>query len=62
MKFKMDSLDFDWNIERLRIDFIPGKIEFIIKEYPAIEINYVGSPIFVPPSSNPNYKEIDTLV
>ena len=62
MSFAMDKLDFDWNIERPQIEFIPGSIEFIISEYPSVEIKYVGTPIFVPPSANPNYKEIDTLV
>lgn len=62
MNFKMDKLNFDWNIERPQINFIPGSIEFIVKEYPSVEINYIGTPIFVPPSTNPNHKEIDTLV
>ena len=62
MNFEMDKLNFDWNIERPQINFIPGSIEFIIKEYPSVEINYIGTPIFVPPSANPDYKEIDTLV
>lgn len=60
MNFEMDKLDFDWNIERPQIKFIPGSIEFIINEYPKVEINYVGTPIFVPPSSNPDYRAIDT--
>lgn len=62
MSFTMDELDFDWNVERPQINFIPGSVEFIISEYPNVEINYIGTPIFVPPSANPNYKEIDTLV
>jgi hypothetical protein len=62
MNFEMDKLNFDWNIERPQINFIPGSIEFIVKEYPSVEINYIGTPIFVPPSANPDYKEIDTLV
>lgn len=62
MNFEMDKLDFDWNIERPQINFIPGSVEFIIKEYPKVEIKYKGDPIFVPLSSNPNYKEIDTFV
>lgn len=61
MNFEVDQLDFDWNVERPFINFIPGSIEFIIKEYPRVEINYIGTPIFVPPSSNPNYKELDTF-
>jgi len=62
INFEMDKLNFDWNIERPQINFIPGSIEFTVKEYPSVEINYIGTPIFVPPSANPNNKEIDTLV
>ncbi|NLJ57602.1 MAG: hypothetical protein GX339_02035 [Tissierellia bacterium] len=62
MNFEKDKLNFDWTIKRPEINYIPGSVEFIIKEYPRVEINYKGSPIFVPPSANPNYKEIDTLV
>lgn len=60
INFEMDKLNFDWNVERPQINFIPGSIEFIINEYPRVEINYVGTPIFVPPSSNPYNKAIDT--
>jgi hypothetical protein len=59
-EYEMDKLNFDWKMNRPEIKFIPGNIEFIIKEYPRIEINYIGTPIFVPPSSDPNYKPIDT--
>lgn len=62
MNFKMDNLDFDWDMGKLQFNFIPGSIEFIVKEYPDVIIDYKGSPIFVPPSANPNYKEIDILV
>lgn len=61
MNYEMDKLNFDWNIERPKFNFIPGSIEFIIKEYGRVEINYLGTPIFVPPSADPNYKEIDTF-
>ncbi len=61
MNFKMDDLDFEWNLEKPAVTFVPGSIEFIINEYPRVEINYIGTPIFVPPSANPDYKELDTF-
>ena len=61
IKYEMDKLNFDWKINRPQVSFIPGNIEFIINEYPRVEINYVGTPIFVPPSSDPNYKPIDAF-
>nr|WP_312577359.1 DUF6470 family protein [Sedimentibacter sp.] len=61
IRYEMDKLNFDWKVNRPQINFIPGNIEFIIKEYPKLEINYIGTPIFVPPSADPNYKPIDTM-
>ncbi|HHZ01529.1 MAG TPA: hypothetical protein GX396_01135 [Tissierellia bacterium] len=62
INFEKDKLNYDWNIEKPKMNYIPWSIEMIIKEYPKIEITYKGTPIFVPPSADPNYKEIDTLV
>lgn len=61
IKYEMDKLNFDWKINRPQINFIPGSIEFKVNEYPRVEINYIGTPIFVPPSADPNYKPIDTF-
>lgn len=61
IKYEMDKLNFDWKISRPQISFIPGSIEFIINEYPRLEINYTGKPIYVPRSADPNYKPIDTM-
>lgn len=61
IKYEIDKLNFDWKIKRPEINFIPGNIEFIIKEYPRLEINYIGKPIYVPASADPDYKPIDTF-
>lgn len=61
IKYEIDKFNLDWKINRPEIKFIPGNIEFIIKEYPRLEINYIGKPIYVPPSADPDYKPIDTL-
>lgn len=62
IKYEIDKLSFDWKIKRPEINFIPGNIEFIIKEYPRLEINYIGKPIYVPASADPDYKPIDTFI
>jgi len=61
IKYELDKFNLDWKINRPEFKFIPGNIEFIIKEYPRLEINYVGKPIYVPPSGDPDYKPIDTF-
>lgn len=62
VKYEMDKLNFDWKISRPEMKFIPGNIEIIIKEYARVELEYTGSPLYVPPSASPDYepKFIDT--
>lgn len=62
LNFDFDNLNFDLNGSNLQFKFVPGTIEFIIKEYPRIEIKFLGDPIYVPESANPNYKPIDKLI
>ncbi len=51
------DINIDWeNINQSAVEFVPGNIEFIIKERPRVEIEYTGEPIYVPASANPNYK------
>ena len=37
-------------------EFIPGSIEFIIKQMPKLDIEYLGDPIYFPRSADPNYE------
>lgn len=54
--FSMDKLTFDWNINnRLQLEYVPGDIEFSVTRYPEVVIEYIGEPIYVPPSADPNY-------
>ncbi|MBE6900970.1 MAG: hypothetical protein E7478_00690 [Ruminococcaceae bacterium] len=55
--YQMGSQEFDWDInERLPMEFIPGSVELIVRDRPRVEIEYVGDPIYVPASANPNYE------
>lgn len=58
--YQMDKLNFDWHIMKGDFEFIPGDIEMEITQYPDVVIEYIGSPLYVPPSADPNYKPIDT--
>jgi len=62
LKYDFNSINLSINGDNSQLKFIPGNIEFIIKEYPRIEYKYLGEPIYVPESANPNYKPIDILV
>ncbi len=57
--YQMDKLNFDWKTQQGTLEFIPGDIEITISQLPDVKIEYVGSPIYVPPSSAPGYEPID---
>lgn len=57
IEYQMGGQEIDWDVmPQLPMKFIPGNVEFIIRERPRVEIEYVGDPIYIPPSANPNYK------
>lgn len=55
--YQLGDQDIDWDVvQRLPMEFIPGNVEFIVRDRPRVEIEYVGDPIYVPASANPNYE------
>lgn len=59
IRYKMDKLNFDWKIDSGKFKFTPGDIEISVEQQPDVIIRYMGGPIYVPPSANPNYEPID---
>lgn len=59
IRYEMDKLNFDWRMEQMSFTFVPGDIEFTMTQRPDVVIKYVGGPLYVPPSSDPNYEPID---
>ncbi len=62
IRFEMDKLNFDWRLSRPKFEFTPGDIEISVKQRPEVVIKYVGGPIYVPPSSDPNHESVDVEV
>lgn len=50
IEYEMDKLNFDMKVEKGQVEFIPGNIELSVTQYPDVVIEYVGKPIYVPPS------------
>lgn len=59
IRFEMDKLNFDWRINDTEFKFTPGDIEISVKQQPEVVIKYVGGPLYVPPSADPNYEPVD---
>lgn len=59
INYEMDKLNFDLKVANGNFEFIPGNIEMSITQHPDVLIEYIGGPIYVPPSADPNYEPID---
>ena len=62
IRYEMDKLNIDWRMNEGSFEFIPGDIEFTVTQRPDVVIKYVGGPLYVPPSSDPNYEPVDVNV
>lgn len=51
MQYQMDKLSFDIKVANGNFEFIPGSVEMSITQMPDVNIEYIGKPIYVPPSS-----------
>lgn len=59
IRYQMDKMNFDMKVANGNFEFVPGNINVEITQYPQIQIEYVGGPIYVPPSADPNYESLD---
>jgi len=59
IRYEMDKMNFDWKIDKGEFKFTPGDIEIVVEQRPEVLIKYVGGPLYVPPSADPNYEPLD---
>ena len=59
IRYEMDKLNFDWRVNQPKFEFTPGDIELSVTQQPDVVIKYVGGPLYVPPSSDPDYTPVD---
>lgn len=57
MEYTPSDLDINWRIDPVDLDFVPGSFVVKIEQYPEIKIEYLGKPMYVPPSANPENEE-----
>ena len=59
IRYEMDKLNFEWRVNQPQFEFTPGDIELSVKQQPDVVIKYVGGPLYVPPSADPDYRPVD---
>ena len=59
IRYEMDKLNINWRMGDGSFEFTPGDIEFTVTQRPDVVIKYLGGPIYVSPSADPNYEPVD---
>lgn len=57
MEYEPKELSMDPQVNPIEATYVPGGLSIEITQYPRVEFEYMGEPMYVPPSANPNYKE-----
>lgn len=57
MEYSPASVEFQPQVEKKSGHYVPGNLEINVEQYPKVEIEYMGDPLYVPPSANPSYEE-----
>lgn len=53
--FQPGEMSANWDVGKARLDFVPGSFKLNFTEFASINIQYIGGPLYVPPSADPNF-------
>lgn len=65
INYETDKLNMEWDTQTwMNFDYVQGKVEVGIIQKPRVDVEYIGGPLYIPPSGDPNYsgKNIDIKV
>ena len=57
INFTPSDVNLDWKVNDNSFSFEAGSVHMKIVEYAHVDIEYLGGPMYVPPSADPNKKE-----
>lgn len=57
INFTKGSLRNDWQTSKASMNYIPGDVSMQIIQYGNVQIEYIGGPLYVPPSAAPDYQK-----
>ena len=55
--FAPASVNFEPKVQKTESVYVPGELNVNVEQYPRVDIEYIGEPMYVPPSANPAYEE-----
>lgn len=51
--FAPAQVEFSPQVQEPSAEYVPGELRVNVEQYPKVEIEYLGEPMYVPPSANP---------
>ena len=57
MSYEPATTETNWQINKNEFNFVPGSIKVKVSELASVDIQYLGGPMYVPPSADPEYEE-----
>lgn len=55
MQYQADKLQFDTRVSNGNVQYVPGDISMNVTQWPDVVIEYMGKPIYVPPSASERF-------
>lgn len=62
IRYDLDKLNIDWRFDEGEVKFTPPDLEVSVEQLNRVVVKWVGEPLYVPPSANPNYEPLDVKV
>ncbi len=56
LEYQPGDLQINWDIQDPEYNYIPGEVHLEILQHARVDIEYLGGPLYFPPSGDPNYK------
>ena len=57
MSFTPSKSSYDWKLTQNEFSYTPGSVKMKILENASVDIEYIGGPLYIPRSADPNYVE-----
>lgn len=57
VSYQPGTVQYQWQQPHTSYEYTPAKIDMKILQYPSVQVEYLGSPNYVPPSAAPDYEE-----
>lgn len=55
--YQMGNTDYQYQWPDMQYDYTPAKMDVTVVQYPEVNVEYLGTPNYVPPSADPEYEE-----